>query len=197
MKFFKIALDFTIFICYNAPMIANSWPSAPCGLRQLERTRIVMTVHVDEQKLRDMLDRGYRQKHIAEHEGISVPTARRLINELRAKQGEVVEYKQLEFIRIAELKRQVLDRIEERLTGGEVTPEEQLDLLNALTKAEQKAQPEEDKLEGLMSHLMEVQKEKKRLETLKKVDELTDKVKEPEVIDITPKHHPKDTADGN
>ena len=115
-------------------------------------------VTIDEEKLMDMLGRGIPRGDMAQSLGVSAPTLRNKIAELKAKEGDLLEYRDLDHRRVTELRGKLLAKLEEKIDTGSLETDEQIALLNILDRSEAKNKPKEGDVEGLMGHLLEAQK---------------------------------------
>lgn len=119
-------------------------------------------LEVDAEKLIDMADRGFTKLAIADELDISQPTLSRKMAELRRDQGIILEYRDMESLRVTGMKSKLMDLLEERLDAKELDNDQIIRGLGVLMKADKKID-EGGQIEGLIGHLMEVEKRQKEI----------------------------------
>jgi DNA-binding Lrp family transcriptional regulator len=109
------------------------------------------------EKLLTMVDDGVPMKEMSQSLGVSTPTLRARIDQLRDEQGIILEAKGVETLRVAKLKEIALGRIERNLPNMDND-----DLIKTLTVLNRMDTPVEDdtgKVKGLIGLLAEIDKE--------------------------------------
>lgn len=135
---------------------------------------------IDMGKLLEQMDGEVPQKEIAASLGVSLPTLRQKIDDLRNEQGILLDSKSVENLRVIRMKTKVLERIENNLHTME--PDDLLKALGTLNKMD--TPPEEDKsVKGIMGLLAAIDDEaEKRAE-----EKFEEKQLESNTIEVTSK----------
>lgn len=135
---------------------------------------------IDMSKLLEQMDGEVPQKEIAASLGVSLPTLRQKIDDLRNEQGILLDAKSVENLRVIRMKTKVLERIETQL--GSMEPDDLLKSLTALNKMD--IPQEEDKsVKGIMGLLAAIDSEAdKRAE-----EKFEEKQLESNTIEVTSK----------
>lgn len=105
----------------------------------------------------DMLERGYSPPQIAQEVGVTPPTMRNRIAALQKKQGVILQYRDLENLRLTELQHEILEHI---------TPQKIADApLNVLVQAYKILKEKElvitgnpTEIHGLVGYLVQLEK---------------------------------------
>ncbi len=126
---------------------------------------------IDVERLLQQMDDGIPQKEMSESLGVSVPTLRNKINELKAEQGIILDIKGVENLRVIKIKNKVMDRIENQLHTMEAG-----DLLKALSTLDRmdKSDEGESKVKGLLGILSALDDEAERRADEKVEEKLLD-----------------------
>lgn len=111
---------------------------------------------IDMEKLLEQMDSEIPRVEMARTLGVSLPTLKNKIEDLRAEQGLILDCKAVENLRVIRMKTKVLERIE-----GQLHMMEPDDLIKALTTLNRMDTPqEEDKsLKGIMGLLAAIEDE--------------------------------------
>lgn len=138
---------------------------------------------IDVERLLQQMDDGIPQKEMSKTLGVSVPTLRNKIDELKAEQGIILDTKGVENLRVIKIKNKVMDRIETQLYLMEPS-----DLLKALSTLDRmdKSDAGEDKVKGLLGILSALDDEAER-----RADEkVEEKLLEEKTIDLPKNNYP-------
>jgi DNA-binding Lrp family transcriptional regulator len=135
-----------------------------------------MTKEISEEDLLALLERGFSPPEIAKEVGVTPPTIRQRIAKMQQDQGVLLQYRQLQNLRLTELQHAILEAI---------TPEKIAEApLNVLVQAFRILKDKElvmtgnpTEIKGLVGYL--VQLEKQELAATQHVDA-------EDIIDVTP-----------
>src|SRR5574343_802591 len=106
-KIISTVLDIYLNLCYNINRIL--W----IGLYNLGRP----TTEIDSESLFDFMESGMNLKEGASTLGVSIPTLRMRIAQLKSKEGLLQDFKTIRALRVTELTALILDSItEEKIT---------------------------------------------------------------------------------
>lgn len=133
---------------------------------------------IDVEKLLQQMDDQVPQKEMSKTLGISIPTLRKKIDDLRAEQGIILETKSVENLRVIKIKTKVMDRIENQLHTME--PDTLLKALSTLNKMD-KSEGGDEKVKGLLGIISALDEEADR-----RADEkVEEKLLEERTINVT------------
>lgn len=121
-------------------------------------------VSIDMSKLLEMADNQIPQKEMAATLGVSAPTLRDRIAELRSQQGIILESKEVENLRVIKLKEKVLSRIERQMP--QMDSDDLIKTLNVLNKMD-KPKEADVKMQGLLGLLTAIDDEAERRSDIK------------------------------
>lgn len=113
---------------------------------------------VDLDTLADLIDCGMTRKQIAEETGMSVVTIGKVVSELKAKQGILLEYKALQTLQLTELQAKLLAAI----TPDKIAEASLRDLVLAYKVLKDKELVGDGKpteIKGLVAYLIELEKQ--------------------------------------
>jgi predicted transcriptional regulator len=116
-------------------------------------------LELDEEKLLDMSQRGLTQRDIADEMGVSIPTVAATIKRLQTDQGLILQYREVETLRATSIKHDLMDKLESRILNGSMTTDEVIKGISVMDKLG-KEDISDAKIDGLIGHLMQIQKDK-------------------------------------
>lgn len=134
---------------------------------------------IDMGRLLEMAESETPAKEMAQELGISIPTLKNRIDQLRNEQSLLLDAKSVENLRVIKMKEDVLVRIEKNLPNMDND-----ELIKALTALNKMDAPEREtgKLSGLLGMITEIDEEiESRAE-----EKFEEKQLEQKTIDITP-----------
>ena len=117
------------------------------------------SLELDQEVLLDMSHRGFTQKEMSEELEVSIPTIAKTIITLRTDQGLILKYRDLESLRVTALKHDLIQELEERLIAATMSNDEILKGIAVMQRAD-KDKVGDAPIDGLIGHLMEIQKQK-------------------------------------
>lgn len=117
-----------------------------------------MTKQIDEEKLLELLDRGFSPPEIAKEVGVTPPTIRTRIAKMQQDQGVLLQYRSLQNLRLTELQHAVLEAI----TPDKIAEAPLKDLVTSFKILKDKelvmtGNPTE--IKGLVGYLVQLEKE--------------------------------------
>lgn len=114
--------------------------------------------NVPPETLRALAGSGKTQKEISRALGISIPTLSRRMAELRAKEGPLLQYREVRGLQLTELQVRALEAI----TPEKIEEASLLELVKAfklLSDKEMSFPTKQGKITGLLGYLLEIEKE--------------------------------------
>jgi hypothetical protein len=124
---------------------------------------------IDPDVLHDLTSQGHTQKEIAHYMGISVPTLRKNIRELKLHQGLLLEYREVQSLQLTSLQAKVLEAITEDKIQ-EASLGELLAAYKILKEKEHMVEGKPTEVKGLVGYLMHIEKEEQQVEEAQVVD---------------------------
>jgi DNA-binding Lrp family transcriptional regulator len=117
-----------------------------------------MTKEIDEEKLLEMLERGFSPVEIAKEVKVTPPTIRNRIAKLQQEQGVLLQYRSLQNLRLTELQHAILEAI----TPDKIAEAPLKDLVTSFKILKDKelvmtGNPTE--IKGLVGYLVQLEKE--------------------------------------
>lgn len=119
---------------------------------------------LDNEAIIDLLMKGWTQKEIAQDMGVSVPTLSKTIADLQREQGIIVKYRELQSLQLTRIQARILDA----MTPEKIDEAPLRDLAAAYKILKDKEHVIEGKpsdIKGLVSYLIQLEKEESASET--------------------------------
>lgn len=119
---------------------------------------------VDEEKLLDLLEQGWKQGDIAGELGVSKPTLAARIADIQTKQGLILKYRALQSLQLTELQARILEAI----TPEKIDSASLKDLAGAykiLKDKELTIDGKPTEIKGLVAYLVEMERQQLALDT--------------------------------
>ena len=122
-------------------------------------------VDLSVETLLDLAERNLTQAEMSEITGVSIPTLQKRLNDLQEKQGLLLKARDLRNLRLTELQMMVLEAV----TPEKIANAELRDLMLAFKVLSDRENLEIGKpteLKGLVSYLVQIEKEKVAMQTI-------------------------------
>ena len=117
-----------------------------------------MTKSINQDKLLTLIESGETREQCAKNLGVSIPTLSRRLSDLRAKQGLLLEYRNIQALHLTELQARVLEAI----TPEKIEEAPLRDLVicyKILKERELVSEGKPSEMTGLVSYLVQLEKE--------------------------------------
>lgn len=115
-------------------------------------------VHIDEESLWDLANKGLNQREMASELGVSVPTLAKRMAYLSDKQGIILKYRVLQSLHLTEIQAKILENI----TPEKIAEASLKDLVTAykiLKDKELTVEGKPSEIKGLVGYLVQMEKE--------------------------------------